>query len=57
MARLPGSEGIAIFGKDRPIAMADITAANRNPFDLYQALAVIRRRCLGLNELEMLRGR
>jgi hypothetical protein len=56
MARLPGSEGIAIFGKDRPIAMADITAANRNPFDLYQALAVIRRRRLGLNELEMLRG-
>jgi hypothetical protein len=56
MTRLPGGEGVVIFRKDRPIAMAYVTAANRNPFDLYQALAITRRRCLGLNELEMLRG-
>src|SRR5262249_7102081 len=54
MARPADRQGVMLPGVDRPITMPNITAADRHPLQLDEALAILDSRHLHIEELEEL---
>ena len=54
VARLARRKRIMLLGKHRPVVVADVAAADRNPLYFDQALAVGRRRSVHINKFKVL---